>query len=92
MDLPGSGVMNLLSEAYGLTPREVEIVRLVCLGLENQAVSDELYVSIHTVKHHMTAIFHKLKVKNRIELANFLGHLGRGSEALPGSHNSRISK
>lgn len=64
-----------LVESYGLTPREAEIVELICQGRDNQALADELYISVHTVKHHVTAVFRKLKVENRIQLANLISNL-----------------
>ena len=68
-----------LMETYGLTARETEIVELICRGRDNQALADELYISVHTVKHHVTAVFRKLKVENRIQLANLISNL-RGQQ------------
>lgn len=65
-------------QEFGLTPREQEIVALIRRGKDNRQMSDELFVSIHTVKHHVTAIFRKLKVRNRIQLVNLVSHLRGG--------------
>lgn len=51
-----------------LTPREREVVEAVCRGLRNQDIASELIVSEATVRHHLTAIFTKLGVKDRVEL------------------------
>ncbi len=67
-------------ERFGLTEREQQIVALIYAGRGNRAVSDELFVSIQTVKHHVTAIFRKLKVRNRIQLVNLLSRIGRETE------------
>jgi len=67
-------------DQFGLTEREQQIVGLICAGRDNRTVSDELFVSIQTVKHHVTAIFRKLKVRNRIQLVNLLSHVGRETE------------
>jgi DNA-binding NarL/FixJ family response regulator len=51
-----------------LTPREVEIVRLVSRGLRNKAIADEMSVSEATVKTHLHNIYEKLGVESRAEL------------------------
>jgi DNA-binding NarL/FixJ family response regulator len=56
---------------YGLTPREVQVVGAVVQGLTNREIAQRLVVSEDTVKHHITNIFDKLGVSNRLELALF---------------------
>jgi DNA-binding NarL/FixJ family response regulator len=51
-----------------LTAREREVVNLVGQGLKNQAIANRLYISEATVRHHLTSIFAKLGVINRLEL------------------------
>ena len=53
-----------------LTEREVQVLRLLSLGLSNQAVADQLVISHATVKTHIRHIFEKLGVENRIEALN----------------------
>lgn len=53
-----------------LSEREVQILRLLSLGLSNQAVADQLVISLATVKTHIRHIFDKLGVENRIEALN----------------------
>jgi LuxR family maltose regulon positive regulatory protein len=53
-----------------LSEREVQILRLLSLGLSNQAVADQLYISLATVKTHIRHIFEKLGAENRIEALN----------------------
>lgn len=50
-----------------LSPRETEILRLLSKGLGNKQISDELRISMRTVKSHIVDIFDKLKVFNRTE-------------------------
>lgn len=50
-----------------LTPREADVLRAVANGLTNQAVAEELRVSVQTVKFHLTSIYRKLRVANRTE-------------------------
>ena len=52
-----------------LSRREREIVRLVALGLRNAEVARELVISEETVKKHLNTVFHKLGVRDRVELA-----------------------
>ncbi|RDJ03841.1 response regulator [Rhizobium grahamii] len=52
-----------------LTPREIEIVDLVSLGLSNKRIGLKLDLQEKTVKHHMTQILTKLGVTNRTEAA-----------------------
>lgn len=55
-----------------LTQREDEILRLVARGLSNKQVAIELEIQEKTVKHHMTSILNKLRVRNRTEAAVLL--------------------
>jgi DNA-binding CsgD family transcriptional regulator len=51
--------------ASGLTPRELEVLRLVAEGLNNQGIAEKLFVSEHTVHRHVANIFSKLSVSSR---------------------------
>src|SRR5262249_23042120 len=55
--------------AKTLTPRESEIVRLVALGLRNAEIAKRLFISEVTVKTHLSNIFQKLSLRDRIGLA-----------------------
>jgi two-component system, NarL family, nitrate/nitrite response regulator NarL len=56
---------------FGLTPRELELVAAVVAGCSNSDIADKLSISAKTVKHHLTNIFDKLGLSNRLELALF---------------------
>ena len=59
-------------EAAGvLTPREIEMVRMVARGLRNKEMSERLEITEGTVKIHLHNIYRKLKVENRVELILF---------------------
>jgi len=59
-------------EAAGvLTPREIEMVRMVARGLRNKEMSERLAITEGTVKIHLHNIYRKLKVENRVELILF---------------------
>jgi NarL family two-component system response regulator LiaR len=52
---------------FDLTRREQEILALLVKGLSNLEISNQLSISIATVKYHLTNIFTKLGAKNRVE-------------------------
>lgn len=51
-----------------LTPREREVVRLLCEGLRNKQIAHRLAVADVTVRHHLTSVFSKLGVSDRLGL------------------------
>ena len=55
----------------GLTERELEIVRLVASGYKNKEVGSSLSISERTVKTHLTNIFQKLGVRDRVGLVMY---------------------
>ena len=59
---------------FGLTPRELEVVAVIAGGYSNSDIAVKLSISEKTVKHHLTNIFEKLGVSNRLELALFALH------------------
>jgi len=52
-------------EAPELTPRQLEVLRLLAQGLPNKAIANALGVSEGTVKVHLIAVFRALNVRNR---------------------------
>lgn len=62
---------GLRARDYGLTPREMEIVTLVVAGYSNPDIAQRCSISEQTVKHHVSNVFDKLGVSNRLELALF---------------------
>ena len=51
----------------GLTPREVDVLRLLPRGLSNAEIADALFVSPRTVQTHLTNLYAKLGVGGRAE-------------------------
>jgi DNA-binding CsgD family transcriptional regulator len=51
--------------AFGLTARELEVLRLLCDGLRNAEIAARLHRSVRTVDHHLAAVFAKLGVESR---------------------------
>lgn len=59
-----------------LTPREVEVVGLVALGLRDSEIAERLFLSEKTVGHHVSAVLRKLGVPNRGQAALEAARLG----------------
>ena len=51
-----------------VSAREQEVIELICQGLRNKEVSERLHISEATVSHHLTSIFRKLEVEDRVSL------------------------
>jgi DNA-binding NarL/FixJ family response regulator len=62
------------TKAFGLTRREIEIIRAVVAGCTNKEIAVMSSISENTVKSHITHIFNKLGASNRVELALFAAH------------------
>ena len=58
-------------KTFGLTARELEVVALITEGCTNKDIAKSFGISEETVKRHLTNIFNKLGVGNRLELALF---------------------
>jgi LuxR family maltose regulon positive regulatory protein len=61
-----------------LTPREVEVLRLVVAGYSNRAIAEKLVISIWTVKSHLTKMYRKLDVTSRTQASVRARELGLG--------------
>jgi DNA-binding CsgD family transcriptional regulator len=69
MNRAGSSWSSTTSKNARLTPREVEVLRLVADGKPNKAIAAELAVSAKTVDRHLSNIFTKLGVSSRTAAA-----------------------
>ncbi|MCI0511846.1 response regulator transcription factor [candidate division KSB1 bacterium] len=63
-------------QQFGLTNRELELLSLLSEGASNVEIAEKLFISIKTVKTHVTHIFEKLKVRNRTEAVTKVHKLG----------------
>ena len=61
-----------------LTTREVEVLRLIAQGASNREITEQLVITEHTVKTHVTAILRKLNVTSRTHAAARARDLGIG--------------
>jgi DNA-binding NarL/FixJ family response regulator len=65
-----SRATNQLAD-HGLTRREMDVLRLVAAGYSNREISEELFISIPTVKRHLTNILGKLELPSRSALNTY---------------------
>ncbi len=63
--------MTTENARFGLTARELKVISAVLEGDTNKAIAERLAISEQTVKNHLTNIFNKLGLSNRLELALF---------------------
>lgn len=64
----GEEIAPIIVEAYALSPREQEVTRLIAGGARTAQIAARLFVSPHTVRDHVKAIFEKVGVSSRGEL------------------------
>ena len=57
-----------------LTNRELDVLRLIGQGYSNQAIAEELVITLKTVKTHVSNIFNKLEVEDRTQAAIYAVH------------------
>jgi two-component system nitrate/nitrite response regulator NarL len=75
--LPGLRKLDIArrqTKAFGLTRRELQVLREVVAGYTNKEIAERIQISENTVKAHLTHIFDKLGASNRVELALFAAH------------------
>jgi len=53
---------------YNISPRELQVVKLVCRGFTNGDIAEELNVKPGTVKTHLRSIFHKTRARNKFTM------------------------
>jgi two-component system, NarL family, response regulator NreC len=60
----------------GLTPREIEVLRLIAQGFTNSQIAEKLSVSLRTVEYHRGNLTNKLKMHSRVDLFRFASEHG----------------
>ena len=60
----------------GITPRELEVLRLVADGMTNKEIAAKLFVSENTVKTHAASVFEKLQAKRRTQAVQIAKQAG----------------
>ena len=69
-EVPG---IEHFQKRFGLTSRQAEVIVLLLSGLTNKEIADRMFLSERTVKGHLTNIYNKLGINNKIELYNLSG-------------------
>ena len=64
------------NDAPGLTPRELEVLRLLASGARNREIAEQLTVSVNTVKYHIENLYEKLGVSSRTQAVRVAGERG----------------
>lgn len=64
------------STAQQLSNREHDLVRALARGLSNRQIAEEFHLSEQTVKNQLTAIYSKLQIRSRLQLAVYAMHHG----------------
>lgn len=66
-----SNELNFDAKEHDLSEKEVNIIQLVASGLTNQEISNQLYLSLGTIKNNISTILRKLDLRDRTQLAIF---------------------
>ena len=67
VDQSGGAGPTVLESGERLSERELEVLRLMARGASNQAIADQLVITVGTVKSHINHILGKLEARNRTE-------------------------
>jgi ATP/maltotriose-dependent transcriptional regulator MalT len=59
---------------YGISKRELEVLKLICQGLSNREIAGRLFISEHTAKDHVCRILRAFKAASRNEVMAALNH------------------
>jgi DNA-binding NarL/FixJ family response regulator len=60
---------NAYAHLLELTDRELDVARAVAVGMSNSQIAEHLFLSVPTVKTHLSRVFDKLGVDNRVQVA-----------------------
>lgn len=62
------GILNEMKDEYSFTDREFDVLKCMVQGMSNQEIMDNMYISMPTVKKHLTNIYKKLGIEGRHQL------------------------
>ena len=66
---------SYIRRQYSMSPRELQVARLVCEGFNNDEIAVSLKITQGTIKTHIRNIYRRVRVKNKIEmLLRFVDH------------------
>jgi DNA-binding NarL/FixJ family response regulator len=70
-DERGRPIFNGTTKFSGLTPRELEVLKVLARGHSKKEVAQMLSISVKTVEHHTSSLMDKLEIHDRVELARY---------------------
>jgi DNA-binding NarL/FixJ family response regulator len=73
----------LIPNAHRLTTREMEILRLLDSGLNNQQIGDRLFIARETVRWHLRGLYSKLRLNGRRSAKQYVRRLSATGKAMP---------
>ncbi|HEX6506133.1 MAG TPA: LuxR C-terminal-related transcriptional regulator [Chloroflexota bacterium] len=81
---------------FGLSPREVDVLRLIAMGLSNAEIAERLFLSPRTVHHHVSHILNKMNASSRLDavrlgVESHLIQLGSQSHSAASDEDSHSS-
>ena len=79
-------------DRFGLSAREKEIAELILEGKSNDEIKDELFISVFTVKRHITNIFMKLDIRSRSQLIRMAMDAALADSSDPSAGKAGIRK
>ena len=75
-ELGGRAGGAAVEEGTALTPRELEVIRLMAHGLDNQSIARDLGISTHAAKFHVASVLAKLGARSRAKAVSLGIRLG----------------
>lgn len=72
----GKRCKEIVAERGIISPRQLEIMKLVASGLFNKEIADKLHISVNTVDNHIANIFDKLGDRSRVVITSFIKERG----------------
>jgi DNA-binding CsgD family transcriptional regulator len=80
----------LVQRRYHMTPRELEIARLICRGMSNEEIAEAVQIKYGTVKTHIRNIYRRIHVKSKVAmLLRFLDDVKASGDVPAYENNSR---
>lgn len=79
---------SYIRRRYGISPRELEVAKLVCRGFSNKEIAKSLKIKDDTVKTHLRNIYRRIRVKNKVTL--LLRFIYDVSKLFNGSNNAAL--
>lgn len=89
---PGSytAICQKISQEYGLTERQTEILKLLGKGRNAHFIRSELYISEKTVRTHIYNIYRKLNVHSQQDLLNLIDSVGKAQQSMKNDEVSQV--